>query len=363
MENTFNTNHGVETPIEAIVEVVIKAGRLHHEATEDWKVAPGCDPLASRYEWRVTASARRSRWLEVAVDMPAGLAHLILRPDQNLRVHCYGSSPERAEATLARVREAFPQGENPDETVVPVTFWTYSPHGARQVLRDIDANEWSEIEENYTEETRTALAGMMNGFRPGIGGQLVLWHGVPGTGKTTALRALAREWREWATIHYVVDPERFFGAHADYMMDVMMADSEMAILVGPDGEEEKPVPQWRVLVLEDCGEMLAIDAKEKTGAALARFLNACDGLIGRGLRVLILVTTNEPLEKQHPAVSRPGRCAAKVEFEQFSVAQAREWLRANDAIQTHATHPRTLADLYALKSGFESEPESVMGFA
>jgi len=30
--------------------------------------------------------------------------------------------------------------------------------------------------------------------------------------------------------------------------------------------------------------------------------------------VIVLVTTNDDLRQLHPAVSRPGRCLAKVEF-------------------------------------------------
>ena len=62
----------------------------------------------------------------------------------------------------------------------------------------------------------------MQGFRPAHGGQLVLWHGDAGTGKTFALRALAWEWRNWCSLHYIVDPDSFFGQHADYLMNVLM---------------------------------------------------------------------------------------------------------------------------------------------
>ena len=47
---------------------------------------------------------------------------------------------------------------------------------------------------------------------------------------------------------------------------------------------------------------------------LSRFLNVVDGLIGQGSRILVLVTTNEELGALHPAIARPGRCAANVLF-------------------------------------------------
>lgn len=54
---------------------------------------------------------------------------------------------------------------------------------------------------------------------PGRSRQLVLWQGSPGTGKTTALRALGWEWRAWCEIHYVTDPEDLFGRSARHLME------------------------------------------------------------------------------------------------------------------------------------------------
>ena len=49
-------------------------------------------------------------------------------------------------------------------------------------------------------------------YRPDGRGQLILWYGEPGTGKTFGLRALAWQWREWCEFHYVTDPETFLFA-------------------------------------------------------------------------------------------------------------------------------------------------------
>jgi ATP-dependent 26S proteasome regulatory subunit len=124
-----------------------------------------------------------------------------------------------------------------------------------------------------------------------------------------------------------------------------------------------------VLVLEDCGEMLLPDAKREVGQALGRLLNACDGLIGRGLRFLVLITTNEPADRLHPAVERPGRCAARIEFQQFSHADARMWMKAHTVHAIDSEFDRrlegaTLADLYGFVNGFaEGRDRRPVGFA
>ena len=154
-------------------------------------------------------------------------------------------------------------------------------------------------------------------YRPDGRGQLILWYGDPGTGKTYSLRALGWQWREWCSFHYVTDPEMFFG-RPDYMLRVILEEDD-------DDEPQK----WKLLVLEDTGELLAADAKAQTGQGLSRLLNVVDGIIGQGLRVIVLVTTNDDLRQLHPAVSRPGRCLAKVQFVPFTPHEAEEWLVRN----------------------------------
>ena len=62
------------------------------------------------------------------------------------------------------------------------------------------------------------------------------------------------------------------------------------------------------MVLEDTGELLAEDAHTRTGQALSRLLNVTDGVLGQGMNTIVLVSTNEPLGRLHPAIRRAGRC-------------------------------------------------------
>jgi hypothetical protein len=285
---------------------------------------------------------------------------------------------------LAALRKALPPPDPSSAHEVTVTFWTYSPHGPMPSWRAISVPEWSEIRTNYTATTREGLESLMHGFRPAHGGQLVLWHGEAGTGKTFALRALAWEWRDWCSLYYIVDPDSFFGQHADYLMNVLMqpgwegmgriasvstsmftsydvgAASEPIVLEEGDGEDH-PDKGWRLLVLEDTGELLTPDAKTTIGQGLSRFLNVVDGLIGQGLRVLVLVTTNEEIRKLHPAVARPGRCAANIAFTPLSSEEASAWL-AEREVDTQADGATTIASLFALAEDFGAQKKPSVGF-
>ena len=271
---------------------------------------------------------------------------------QTLNVMAMAASMAESNEIIDRLKLLFPEYISKDPNVIPVTFWVNGQHGPQSMTRNLDVPTWDEISKNYTESIRDGLSTLMNSeWRPGTSGQLLLWFGDAGTGKTTALRAMAREWKAWCDIHYIVDVEQFFSADgASYMMNV---------LVGGEDDEK-----WRLIVLEDSGELLTTDAKQNIGQALSRFLNIVDGMIGQGLKILVLVTTNEPVGKLHEAVGRPGRCACKINFRSLSPGEVSSWM------EEHGVEPKNkkmnLAELYALTEDFNiidlMETDNSIGF-
>jgi hypothetical protein len=281
------------------------------------------------------------------------VAHVALEFDTAF-VHVAAARVEVLAEAEAWIRDRYPEAKPEEQHRVPVTFWSRDNCSQRPATRTIEVGAWADVRANYPERVASQLDALLRAeFRPLHGGQLVLWHGAPGTGKTSALRSLAWEWRSWCRLHYVVDPETFFGRAPRYMLEVLL-DAE-------HDEDEGEDELWRLLVLEDTGELLSADAKERTGQGLARLLNVVDGLIGQGLRVLVLVTTNEPIRRLNPAVSRPGRCAAAVEFAAFDAREAGDWLarRGVDARPREAT----LAELFALADGVDLPERQRVGFA
>lgn len=380
---THNLDHGDE-PIAALFQLRLLETPLRELRSEHWATSARSLAVLGRPLMRSISEHCESVVIEEAqtllfVSLRAGFAV----------VQAAGGDEEAVIASVARLRELLPAPEPVARHDVPVAFWTYTPQGPVPSLRPIAVPEWDEIEQNYSVETRARLSAIMRDFRPAHGGQLILWHGPAGTGKTYALRALAWEWREWCQLHYVVDPDTFFGERADYLMSVLTQPAGMmgihvvgggwagyararAIFHdneevededGADGAGAARVKHWRLLVLEDTGELLTPDAKSIIGQGLSRFLNVVDGLIGQGLRVLVLVTTNEEIRALHPAVSRPGRCAADIQFGPLSAQEAQEWLAAR-GIDRPPAEGRLLASLYAQAEGFDpSRPKASVGFA
>jgi len=264
-----------------------------------------------------------------------------------MHVHVAAPKYEQLAPTFAAFRQAYPAAyvAQSDDPRVPITFWADSPMGPTSRLRKVDSAVWESIVGNYAGDVEEGLADLMaweNGPPNKDGGQLILWQGPPGTGKSWALRALASEWAPWAEFHYITDPDAFFVDNPSYMIQVLLADSYEAI-DEPTGDiySEQREGKWRVLILEDTGELLSATAKEKYGQGLSRLLNVVDGMIGQGLRILALVTTNDELGDLHPAVVRPGRCAAQLEFGPLSDEEAQAW--TGDASATGGT----LAELFA----------------
>jgi hypothetical protein len=230
----------------------------------------------------------------------------------------------------------------PSDDDVPIAVWYLGPAGPVATRKRLSAARWDDIAVNYPHAVRRLLAELASTCDGGSGGKLIIWHGPPGTGKTTALRSLIRSWQPWCDTHYIIDPERFF-AHPGYIVELLATSSSPARTMTADGHRAATGDRWQLIVAEDCDEYLRATARRDAGAALGRLLNLFDGILGQGHRTLILLTTNEELHRLHPALTRPGRCLAVVEFAKFEPAEARDWLDSDIA---PPTTPSTLAELY-----------------
>jgi ATPase family associated with various cellular activities (AAA) len=330
----------------------ILARGLPHERRLHW------DTTAANLDELLVYATHSSRlaWgaaVQLDLENESGcFAAVSLASGGGVTVHLAAETIAALGAGEAFLRERLPERKPTEDQTVPIVFWSYGCYGPSEMARSIDVPTWSEIRGNYPTRVAGQLERLMSpDYRPHGRGQLILWYGPPGTGKTYGLRALGWEWREWCSFHYVTDPETFFGK-PDYMLEV--------ILEGENNEEVRASKKWKLLILEDTGELLAADAKAQTGQGLSRLLNVVDGIIGQGLHVIALVTTNDHLRQLHPAVARPGRCLAKIEFVPFTSREAKAW-RARNGVEADVG-AGTLASLFGAAAGEEMPERPPVGF-
>jgi hypothetical protein len=257
------------------------------------------------------------------------------------------------DATLDEVfDEVMANAGTPDSRSRQVRIWRDSDDGPQWDVRRLSSPPWGELKRNYPISTRQALDDLMLAGPPESSARLLLWHGEPGTGKTSAVLGLIDAWHDWCHAQVISDPERMF-SDANYLLSVM-GHTPGPELTGIDVTKPR-TPRWKLIVCEDADEYLRSDARARSGPALGRLLNATDGLLGRGSNTLVLLTTNDELGRLHPAVTRPGRCLSSLEFPRFNSFEASSWLG-------RPSQSATLAELYQSRAtGVDAEPPLAIG--
>jgi hypothetical protein len=342
------------SPVDALFAQLTHVEHLYYGLRDSWATEATAATIALPEDAKVEADWR---YVDGAVALllrfPVGLVQIDFGDG---RVICQAMSghPEATAALLKTCRKTIPVSERvSDDGTISVVFWSLGPHGPQSVRRRIAVPRWADVAVNYHAPARTKIQRLVDLRVPDeAAGKLILWHGAPGTGKTWALRALGREWCEWVDLHYILDPEEFFGHTAAYMISVLLDNGESKGEVPAAVEGERPREMWRLIVIEDAGELLGQDARMQVGQGLSRLLNVCDGLIGQGLRILVLITTNEDIGQMHEAVKRTGRCLSDIPFEALDPDEVAEWARVRGL---PAVGRRTLSDLYAAPGAQVSE--------
>ncbi len=214
--------------------------------------------------------------------------------------------------------------------VTPNNAFTLQSHQAKDdfEIEDLDIQYGYGFEKFHDE--------LMNRFNNENQG-LVLFHGMPGTGKTYYIRHLLREMALGNKIVIYMPPNM-----VDYLVDpsFMTFLSQTVTAYSATGK-------FCVLLIEDAEPLLA---SRNTGGRIqgvTNLLNMTDGLLNDMLKLQIICTFNVDLKELDAALLRPGRLIARKEFKALGEIEA-NLLAQSLGIKHHFTEPATLSEIYAM---------------
>jgi hypothetical protein len=166
---------------------------------------------------------------------------------------------------------------------------------------------------------------------------LVLFHGIPGTGKTYYIRHLLKEMSEANKIVIYMPPN---------MVDYLVDPGFMTFLQQTVSEHSAD-GNFCVLLIEDAEPLLASRNAETRIQGVTNLLNMTDGLLNDMLKLQIICTFNVELRQLDAALLRPGRLIARKEFKALGEIEA-NLLGQSLGIKHNFTAPATLSEIYAM---------------
>lgn len=210
------------------------------------------------------------------------------------------------------------------------TFFIISSSSMGYELRAANIKEFDiPLELNYGESFVDKYADIVDKLRNNKHG-LFIFHGEPGTGKTTLIRKLVSELAEDKTIIYV--PSYF-------MFDI--ANPELISFISKFRNS--------VLLLEDA-EMILTSSEEERNQAVSNILNISDGLLNDHMDMQIIATFNAQKKIIDEALLRKGRLMVDYKFKKLTAIQATKLSQYIGLNKTY-TSPMSLAEIYEEKTG------------
>ncbi len=199
----------------------------------------------------------------------------------------------------------------------------YELHNA--TIKDFDINLEMNYGKEFIKKDKEIVKKLLE-YKKG----LFLFHGTPGTGKTTYIRKLIHDLSENKTIIYI----------PSYMM-YGIAEPELISFISKFKNT--------ILLLEDAESVLT-NQTENRGQAVTNILNMSDGLLNDFLDMQIIATLNVDKKIIDEALLRKGRLMVNYKFKKLTPLQATD-LSKYIGIDKKFTESATLAEVYDDKNG------------
>lgn len=210
------------------------------------------------------------------------------------------------------------------------TFFIISRGNYGYELRSANVKEFDiNLEMNYGKNFLEVDKDIINKLKNEKKG-LFMFHGVPGTGKTTYLRKIILDLSDDKTIIYI----------PSYLM-YNIADPELISFISKFKNS--------VLLLEDA-EIILTNPVESRSQAVTNILNISDGLLNDFMDMQIIATLNVQKEVIDEALLREGRLMVNYKFKKLTPKQATA-LSKYIGINKEYDEAKTLSEVYEDKNG------------
>ena len=197
-------------------------------------------------------------------------------------------------------------------------------------LSDLYNDDFQEIDDIIVQSIEESRSG------------LILFHGEPGTGKTSYLKSL---------IHRFPDTDFIF-VQNDFVKDLLKPEFVSFLLKRRNS----------ILIIEDAERVVTTRENTSQDSVVSTVLQLTDGLFSDYLNIKIVCTFNTGIEKVDKALLRKGRMIAKYEFKALSADKTAELTKSLGFAPVEKE--MRLADIFKLseKDFAESDQRKKIGF-
>lgn len=194
------------------------------------------------------------------------------------------------------------------------------------------------IKSNYSADHASAREYILQQLRAKKpNGRLNVFFGPPGTGKTHFIKSLLGH----------VDSSIFVYVPPHLVPQISNPSFVTAII-----ERREAYPNEKIIfVLEDADQVLATRMADNM-SDINGLLNLTDGFLASSFDIRIIATTNSKAEDIDPAILRPGRLCAKLNFSHLNREEAENCYRnltnGKELSEVSSKQEMTLAEIYSL---------------
>ncbi|MFY7964098.1 MAG: AAA family ATPase [Chitinophagaceae bacterium] len=197
------------------------------------------------------------------------------------------------------------------------------------------------LTKNYNDDIIEMHRAIIKKLKEKNANGLFLFHGLPGTGKSTYIRFL---------IHHLNKNVIFMSPKLAGNLDT---PALMTFLIQNSNS---------IVVIEDAEEL--ITAREGgRNSSISTLLNLTDGLLGECLNIQVIATFNTQVANIDKALLRKGRLQTLYEFKELSILKSNSLLQEIGETNYYTNRGMTLAEIYNMKeTEFAFTKKAVIGF-